>query len=98
MLQLRYNGCPECLNTVRTLLRNSGLFSGKHYSVEFHTDHRSDKIYEKRGDYLEVFTGAILYNPDTQHWVDFYSRDHEKLILNDVEKVKQLFKALEDGE
>lgn len=76
MLQLRYNGCSDCLRTAKSLLRNCGYFSGKNYTVEFHKEHMKDRIYQKRPDYIKVFSGAIIYNPKTESWIDIYSNDH----------------------
>lgn len=76
MLQLRYNGCSDCLHTAKSLLRNAGYFSGRDYSVEFHKEHAKDRIYQKRPDYIKTFSGAIIYNPKTEAWIDIYSNDH----------------------
>lgn len=76
MLELRYNGCADCLHTAKTLLRNAGYFVGKHYRVEFHKEHAGDRIYQKRPDYLKVFSGAIIYNPETESWIDIYDSEH----------------------
>lgn len=76
MLELRYNGCADCLHTAKTLLRNAGFFVGKHYKVVYHKDHAKDRIYEKRPDYLRIFSGAIIYNPETESWIDIYDSEH----------------------
>jgi len=76
MLELRYNGCSDCLHTAKSLLRNAGYFVNRDYKVTFHSEHKGDRIYEKRPDYLKVFSGAIIYNPDTESWLDIYSSDH----------------------
>ena len=75
MLEIRYGGCADCLSTAKTLLRNIGLFVNRDYKVEFHQDHKGDRIYSKRPDYLKVTSGAIIYNPKTESWIDFYSAD-----------------------
>ena len=81
MLELRYNGCSDCLSTAKTLLRNAGLFSGRDYKVEHHQDHRTDKIYTVRPDYIKITSGAIIYNPDNQSWIDVYDSEHMKCVL-----------------
>lgn len=75
MLELRYAGCGDCLDTAKTLLRNIGLFVNRDYIVEFHQDHKGDRIYQKRPDYLKITSGAIIYNPEKEAWIDFYSAD-----------------------
>lgn len=102
MLELRYAGCPGCLKSAQTILRRVGYTAPQNYRVEFHSDHRSDKIYQIRPDYLKEFNGAILYNPDTQHWVDFYDKDHEELVLTveneaNKKKVASIIDALSKG-
>lgn len=102
MLELRYNGCPDCLKSMKTVLRAVGFFSPQHFRVEFHRDHKDDKIYQLRPDYLKYFTGGILYNPDTQHWIDFYDQEHESMVLtaeNDSKRKKlhSLVDALSKG-
>ena len=74
MIQLRYNGCGDCLNSAKTLLMGLGLFNNRDYLIEFHREHRKDAIYKARPDYLKHFTGAILYNPDNQSWIDLYDK------------------------
>lgn len=102
MLELRYAGCPGCLKSAQTILRRVGYTCPQNYRVEFHSDHREDKIYQYRPDYLKEFNGAILYNPDTQHWLDFYSDDKITLALqvdNEANKKKtySLVSALGKG-
>lgn len=84
MLQVRYGGCTDCLNTAKTLLRNAGLFVNRDYSVEFHQDHKTDRIYEKRPDYLKVTSGAIIYNPKSESWIDIYSDDKTHCVACDM--------------
>lgn len=103
MIELRYNGCPECLNSAQTVLRSIGFFRGRDFKVVHHSDHRSDKIYAARPDYIEIFSGAILYNPDTGHWLDFYSNNHERMVLkakteSDRKHLKDLVLALISGQ
>ena len=102
MLQLRYNGCSDCLHTATSILRSLGMFKGRNYTVEYHSEHANDRIYSVRRDYIDIFSGAILYNPDTEHWLDFYSNDHTKLVLGmDTDEkrrhVASLVKALAEG-
>ena len=73
MLELRYNGCSDCLSSAKSLMAVWGWFNNRDYRVEFHSDHRDDAIYKKRPDYLKHFSGAILYNPQTGAWVDLYN-------------------------
>lgn len=75
MLQLRYAGCSDCLSTAKSLLRNAGLLVNRDYTVEYHQDHKADRIYQKRPDYLKVTSGAIIYNPKSEAWIDIYSAD-----------------------
>lgn len=75
MIELRYNGCPGCLESAKSLMTAFGYFNGKDYRVEFHAEHRDDAIYKARPDYLELFNGAILYNPKNGSWIDFYPSD-----------------------
>lgn len=84
MLELRYGGCTDCLNTAKTLLRNVGFFVGRDYKIVFHQDHKGDRIYQKRPDYIKVTSGAILYNPATESWLDFYSADKMHCDLCDI--------------
>jgi len=81
MLELRYAGCADCLNTAKSILRNAGFFVNRDYRVEFHQDHKGDRIYSKRPDYLKVTSGAILYNPSNESWIDFYTNDRMKCVL-----------------
>lgn len=102
MIELRYNGCPYCLSAVKKILSSAGFFAPRDYKVEFHSDHRKDRIYELRPDYLDVFSGGIIYNPDTGHWIDFYDIEHLKIVLTantkqEKDKVRTLFNALRDG-
>lgn len=102
MIQLRYNGCPSCLKSVKTVLSAVGYFAPQNFIVEFHSDHKDDAIYKLRPDYLSEFSGAILYNPDTQHWVDFYDKEHLSMVLTATNKkekdhLRSLFEALKDG-
>lgn len=102
MIQLRYNGCPSCLKSCKTVLSSCGYFEPKDYTVEFHQEHKKDPIYGVRPDYLDVFSGGILYNPDTGHWVDFYDKEHVVFVLTattkqEKDKVRTLFEALKDG-
>lgn len=102
MLELRYRGCPDCLKSCQTLLRRIGYTAPQNYRVEFHSDHRDDKIYKIRPDYLKEFSGAILYNPDTQHWIDFYDKEHKSIQFDvtteaNKKKLSTLVKALDDG-
>lgn len=85
MLQLRYNGCPDCLRSAQTVLTGLGFFKGRDYTVEFHKEHREDDIYKARPDYIKEFSGAILYNPDSRHWIDFYDANG-KLVFGAVPK------------
>ena len=103
MLELRYNGCPGCKDSAEAVLRAAGFFPGINFKVEYHDSHKNDKIYKKRPDYLTEFTGAILINPDTQHWIDFYSMDRMKLVINVTDEksrkvVVNLVNALGKGE
>lgn len=75
MLEVRYNGCADCLNTAKSLLRNVGLFVNRDYKIEYHKEHRGDRIYKKRPDYIKSFSGAIIYNPKSEAWIDIYSAD-----------------------
>lgn len=75
MLELRYAGCGDCLSTAKTLLRNAGFLVNRDFKVEYHQDHKNDRLYQKRPDYLKISSGAILYNPNTESWIDFYSAD-----------------------
>ena len=97
MLQLRTNGCPDCLNSARKILRELGMYSPQNYTTELHKEHRNDNIYKVRPDYLRIFSGAILYNPTTEHWIDFYDNDHIKLVLNNNDETRRLIKDLEAG-
>lgn len=101
MLQLRYNGCADCKNTAEAILRACGYFVGKNYSVEMHSDHAKDRIYRFRGDYLKSFTGAILYNTETEHWYDFYDKEGKTAMLPNTpekkEKLTKIFQDLNDG-
>lgn len=102
MLELRYNGCSYCLTTATTVLRNVGMFKGRDYIVEYHDAHKKDKIYQVRPDYLEIFSGAILYNPKTGHWVDFYDKTHSNCLLKastsaERAEVGKLFISLAEG-
>lgn len=81
MLEFRYNGCPECKSSCLKVLRACGYHPGRDFRVEYHDDHRSDKIYEVRPDYLKIFSGGIMYNPDTQEWFDFYDKEHLSMQL-----------------
>ena len=96
MLELRYAGCSDCLITAKSVLRNAGFFVNKDYKIEFHQDHRGDRIYQKRPDYLDISSGAILYNPATEAWIDFYSSDRLKCILcsNPTEATAKLVREL----
>ena len=96
MLELRYNGCSDCLRTAKTLLRNIGLFSGRDYNIVFHSEHREDRIYQKRPDYLKVFSGAIIYNPDNESWVDIYDNEHVACVACDMppERLSKLIDEL----
>lgn len=85
MLELRYNGCPDCLRSAQTVLTGLGFFRGRDYSVEFHKEHKNDAIYKARPDYIKEFSGAILYNPDSGHWIDFYDANG-KLVFGAVSK------------
>lgn len=93
MLELRYNGCADCLNTAKSLLRNAGMFSGRDYRVEFHKEHLGDRIYSKRPDYIKIFSGAIIYNPETESWLDVYDQEHSHCILCDI-KTNELNRLL----
>lgn len=102
MIELRYNGCPDCLKSAQTVLRKAGYFPTTHYKIEFHSDHAKDPIYTVRPDYLDVFSGAILYNPDSQHWLDFYDKEHLSVVLKsgtqeEKKRFHTLFEALKDG-
>ena len=102
MLELRYNGCTNCLDSVKATLRTIGVFQNRHYKVEYHDSHKNDLIYKKRPDYLRQFSGAILYNPDSQHWLDFYDKDGSKRLLkadtdDSKAKVRSLYLLLEEG-
>lgn len=92
MLELRYNGCSECLTSAKALLGVWGMFEHKAYRVEFHSDHRKDKIYEKRPDYLKHFSGAILYNPKSGAWIDLYNGGSNIISADDYNK--QMVKKL----
>ena len=96
MLEVRYGGCGDCLNTAKALLRNAGLFVNRDYKVEFHQDHRRDRIYFKRKDYLKITSGAIIYNPKTEAWIDIYSDDHTHCVACDMptEKFSELVHEL----
>ena len=96
MLELRYGGCSDCLSTAKTLLRNAGMFVNRDYKVEFHQDHKSDRIYSKRPDYLKITSGAIIYNPATESWIDFYSADkmHCDACDMDAQKLSSLLREL----
>ena len=103
MLELRYNGCSGCRDSAEAILRAAGFFPGINYRVEFHGDHRTDKIYKKRPDYLTEFSGAILINPETMHWIDFYTMDRMKLAIkceneDDAKKVAKLVAVLGQGQ
>lgn len=100
MLELRYGGCGDCLNTAKALLRNVGLFVNRDYYVTFHQDHRSDRIYSKRPDYLKITSGAIIYNPETESWIDFYSQDkmHCDVCDMDSKKFSGLVRELNRGQ
>ena len=97
MLELRYNGCPDCLASAKGRLRQLGWFEGRDYSIEYHKEHSSDKIYQARPDYIKTFSGAILYNPNTESWIDFYTPDHEKIAIEMDESTKQAFRELKEG-
>lgn len=73
MIELRYNGCPDCLKTAKTVMRNLGFFPSRDFIIAYHKEHKSDAIYQKRPDYLKKFTGCILYNTESEHWIDFYN-------------------------
>ena len=47
MLELRYAGCSDCLTTAKSVLRNAGFFVNKDYKIEYHQDHKGDRIYQK---------------------------------------------------
>lgn len=95
MLELRYNGCPDCLTSAKALLSVWGWFNNRDYRVEFHSDHKKDAIYKKRPDYLKHFSGAILYNPKTGAWIDLYNGGSNIISSNEYNK-KMAFK-LRDG-
>ena len=82
MLELRTNGCPDCISSAKKILRNLGYFTGRDFRDELHKEHLSDRIYQKRPDYIKIFSGAILYNPDTEQWIDFYDVEHISLVIN----------------
>lgn len=94
MLELRYAGCTDCLNTAKSILRNAGMFVNRDYKVEFHQDHKGDRIYQKRPDYLKITSGAILYNPSTEAWIDFYSQDRMKCVLCNYTDIRALINDL----
>lgn len=73
MIELRYNGCPDCLTSAKTLLSVWGLFNNRHYTVQMHSDHRDEQMYKAHPEYLKKFSGAVLYNPKTGAWIDLYN-------------------------
>lgn len=99
MLEFRYNGCPECKSACLRVLRAAGYFAPDHFKIVFHKDHKDDKIYKVRPDYLKIFSGGIMYNPDTQSWFDFYDNEHLSMVLTaknkkEVERVQNLMASL----
>ena len=84
MLEVRYNGCADCLTTVKGILRKVNMYVGRDYTVAYHKEHSDDKIYSVRPDYIKVFSGAIIYNPDRQAWIDVYDDEHMKCVLCDL--------------
>ena len=97
MLQLRYNGCSDCLHTAKSLLRNAGYFANRNYTVEFHKEHMKDRIYQKRPDYIKTFSGAIIYNPKTEAWLGIYDNEHVHCVACDMptDTLKKLIRELE---
>lgn len=81
MLEFRYNGCPDCKRSCLKVLRACGYHPGTHFRIEFHGDHREDAIYKVRPDYLKIFSGGIMYNPETERWFDFYDEEHMSIQL-----------------
>lgn len=86
MLQLRYNGCPDCLTAAKIQLANIGLFSNRDYTIEFHKEHREDKVYKVRPDFLKNFSGAVLYNPDVESWIDLYNQSSNIIDMTEENK------------
>lgn len=95
MLELRYNGCPDCLTAAKALLAVWGWFNNRDYRVEFHSDHKGDAIYKKRPDYLKKLSGAILYNPATGAWIDLYNGSSN--IISSDEYNRKIAYKLRDG-
>ena len=96
MIELRYNGCPECIASAKVLLAGFGLRNNKDYRVEFHYDHRDEPIYKKRPDYIKHFSGAILYNTDTGAWVDLYNGG-SNIIASDEYNKNIILKLCQNG-
>lgn len=87
---------------MKTVLRAVGWHSPQNYIVEFHRDHKEDAIYSVRPDYLKEFSGGIMYNPSTKHWIDFYDKEHASMVLTaenqaKKDKLKSLLDALSKG-
>lgn len=95
MLELRYNGCGDCLSSAKILLSVWGWRNNRDYRVEFHSDHKKDPIYQKRPDYLKHFAGAILYNPKTGAWIDLYNGGSNIIASDDYNK--RMAYKLRDG-
>jgi hypothetical protein len=95
MIELRYNGCADCLRSAKTLLAVWGWRNNVDYRVEFHSDHKDDPIYKKRPDYLKHFSGAIIYNTKTGAWIDLYNGG-SNIISSDEYNRKMAYK-LRDG-
>lgn len=93
MIELRYNGCPDCLTSAKALLSAMGYTNNRHYTVTFHDEHRRDPIYKKRPDLIKHFSGAILYNPKNQNFIDLYNGTSNiiKNTPSNRETVKYLF-------
>lgn len=74
-LQLRYNGCHGCLVNSKATLKEAGLRYSRDFIVEMHGDHKDEDVYKVHPEFLKKFTGAILINPDTQSFINFYPND-----------------------
>ena len=86
MIQLVVGECNGCIKSARILLRKCGYAAYRDYQEIPRYDLRKTALFQERPD-LYVMTTAILYNRDTEEYINLKNLQLTQEVRNEVKRL-----------
>ena len=86
MIELVVGECNACVKSARILLRKCGYAAYRDYQEIPRYDLRSSALFKERPD-LYVMTTAILYNRDTEEYINLKNLKLTQEVRDEIKKL-----------